>query len=131
MPLPVEDVVAIQQLVARYNHAIDSCDKTAFADTFAPDGVLEVPGLMEVSGREGLEQFAAGLTNLRAPRHVATNLLIEGDGDTARLRAYVQLNVLADEPPRQVVSWSGVYEDQLVRLGGGWRFLRRVCIADD
>ena len=130
MPLAVEDVVAIGQLVARYNHAIDSGDADGFADTFLADGVLEVPGLMEVSGRAGLGDFVAGLAGLRSPRHVATNLLIEGEGDEATLRAYVQLNVLVDEPPHQVVSWSGVYEDQVVRHGGAWRFRRRVCIAD-
>ncbi len=129
MPLPTEDVVAIQQLAARYNHAIDSRDGTGFADTFVDDGVLEIPGLMEVAGRAELEKFAAGF-DLPAPRHVATNLVVDGDGDEASLRAYVQLHALAGDPPRQEVTWSGVYQDQLVRQGGQWRFRRRVCLAD-
>ena len=40
MPLPVEDVLAIQKLLADYNHAIDAGDGDAFAGAFVEDGTL-------------------------------------------------------------------------------------------
>ena len=44
MPLSVEDRLAIQELIARYNHAIDGGDPDGWAATFAPDGTFESRG---------------------------------------------------------------------------------------
>jgi uncharacterized protein (TIGR02246 family) len=125
MALSTEDQLAIQQLVARYNHAIDSGDGGGYAEAFVEDGVLDAGDLL-VEGRDALRSFADSFAaSVRAPRHVATNLVIEGDGDQARIRAYVQLYVLAGDPPHQQVSASGTYTDDLVKQGGQWRFVRR------
>ena len=40
MALSVEDQLAIQQLYAKYNHAIDSGNGAGWAATFAADGVF-------------------------------------------------------------------------------------------
>ena len=39
MGLTIDDQLAIQQLAARYNHAIDSGDSTGFAGAFVESGV--------------------------------------------------------------------------------------------
>lgn len=130
MPLSVEDELAIRQLIARYNHAIDSGDGPAYAAAFTDDGVLDV-GDFVVTGRDALYAFAESFAvTVRAPRHIASNLVIEGDGDRAELRAYVQLYSLDGTPPRQEVRASGIYTDTLVKEDGGWRFVRRTFAND-
>ncbi|HUY67320.1 MAG TPA: nuclear transport factor 2 family protein [Acidimicrobiales bacterium] len=128
--LTVEDQLAIQQLAARYNHAIDSGDGAAYADTFVDDGVLDA-GELVLEGRTALRRFASAFPgSVRSPRHVATSLLIDGGGGEAVLRAYVQMYALVGDPPRPTVTASGTYTDSLVKLGGAWRFVRRTFTAD-
>ena len=130
MALTTDDQLEIQGLVARYSHAVDGGDGAAFADTFTTTGVLDAGALL-VEGREALEQFAIGLPHTyRAPRHIASNLVIEGDGNRATLLAYVQMYGLVGEPPRQEVLASGTYADRLVRVNGRWVFERRVFTRD-
>jgi len=131
MPLSAEDQLAIRDLAARYNHAIDRGDGAAYADTFVDDGVLDAGALL-LEGRRALEEFPPQFAlSVRAPRHIATNLVIDGDGDRAELRAYVQLYALMGDPPRQEVAASGLYADTLVRADGAWRFVRRTYTADE
>jgi uncharacterized protein (TIGR02246 family) len=131
MALTVEDHLEIQNLVARYCHAIDSGDGDAFAAAFTESGVLDA-GQLQLEGRPALRTFAEQLPQVhRAPRHVASNLVIDGDGDGATLQAYVQMFVLAGEPPRQEIAASGRYADELVREDGRWVFTRRVFTRDD
>jgi ketosteroid isomerase-like protein len=130
MALTTEDQLEIQGLVARYNHAVDGGEGPAFAATFTPDGVLDA-GHLVVEGHEALATFAAGLpTSFHAPRHITTNLVMEGDGDRATVRAYVQMYVLAGEPPRPELSVSGKYHDELEKVGDRWVFTRRVFVRD-
>jgi len=128
--LSTGDRMAIQQLAARYNHAIDSGDGAAYASTFVEDGVLDA-GPLVLEGREALEQFASAFPgSVHCPRHVATSLLIDGAGAGAVLRAYVQMYALVGDPPRQTITASGTYTDSLVKLEEGWRFVRRTFTAD-
>jgi uncharacterized protein (TIGR02246 family) len=129
-PLTVEDQLAIQQLTARYNHAVDSGDGVGYADTFVDDGVLDA-GELVLEGRTALEQFASAFpTSVRSPRHIVTGLLIEGSGGGAVTRAYVQMYALLGEPPQPVITASGIYTDSLVKLDGAWRFVRRTFTRD-
>jgi uncharacterized protein (TIGR02246 family) len=130
MTISTEDHLAILQLVARYNHAIDGGDGEAFADAFTEDGVLDA-GAFVLEGRDALRAFANSFpTTMRAPRHIATNPVIDGAGDRAELRAYVQLYALDGEPPAQQVRASGTYRDELVKKDGRWRFVRRSFVND-
>jgi len=130
MGLTIDDQLAIQQLAARYNHAIDSGDSTAFAGAFVEDGVLDA-GELVVEGHAALEQFGKSFhTSTRAPRHVATNLVIDGHGDQATLDAYVQMYALAGDPPRQEITASGKYADTLSKVDGHWLFVRRTFTRD-
>lgn len=130
MALTGDDQLEIRTLAARYSHAVDGGDGATFAATFAADGVLEA-GQLVVEGREALARFAEGLPrNHRAPRHVVTNTLVEGDGARATLRAYVQMYALAGNPPTQQIVASGRYDDTLVKLDGRWVFKRRIFTGD-
>lgn len=131
MTLTNDDHLEIQTLVARYNHAVDSGDGESFAVAFTEAGVLDA-GALFVEGHEALAQFAEGLPNgVREPRHVTSNLLIEGSGDRATMQSYVQMFALAGDPPVQHIAASGRYSDELVKLEGRWHFERRVFVADE
>jgi hypothetical protein len=133
MGLTTEDVLEIQGLAARYNHAIDSGDADGYVGTFSENGSMSA-GPLVLEGHDALGQFAKNFSSsVREPRHVATNLVIDGDGDKATLKAYVQMYILAGdegEPARQTLMTSGKYDDVLAKENGSWKFVQRVFTAD-
>ncbi|MGA2305094.1 MAG: nuclear transport factor 2 family protein [Acidimicrobiales bacterium] len=130
MGLTVEDQLAIQGLTARYNFAIDTGDGEAFAAAFVENGVLDAAGQV-TEGRAALADYARAFAgSVRAPRHVITNLVIDGDGTFATLKAYLQLSIMSGEPPQSTVLAIGGYDDTLSKEDGTWRFVRRVFTID-
>ena len=115
MPSITEDRDNILQLLYTYNHAIDGGQAERWADTFTADGALNAAGRL-FAGRDELMRFASGVHGMR---HVVTNPVIEVDGDTASVQAYVLVFRGAS------VSVIGAYADELVRTPDGWRFVRR------
>ena len=57
MPLTTADTLEILDLIARYNHAIDSDDGEAYADTYTDDGVFQYPR-GSARGRRELAELA-------------------------------------------------------------------------
>ena len=101
MPLEASDIIAIQQLYAAYNVAADHGDGKAFGGCFTADGVFDT-GTMRAEGADALAGFANGIP-AAAPgcRHIATNVLVEGDGDLATGQANTRKKVAdTDEGPR-------------------------------
>jgi hypothetical protein len=118
---------AIQELIARYNWAIDLSDGAAFADTFAPDGEFDSPAV-RLRGTAELRRFGSG--EGRPPRppeergqHWLTNIIVDGTSARAHLKAYLcyQRRDGADIK----TSTLGYYEDDLVKLDDRWRFACR------
>jgi uncharacterized protein (TIGR02246 family) len=126
MPLSTDDHLAILDLAARYNHAIDGGDPQAWADTFTADGVFVSTRSGRHAGREALVAFAEDFARTRKGiRHWVNNLVVEGDSATGRasLRCYLLLWDTNQSPP--AVVGAADYEDDLVRVDGAWRFARR------
>ena len=125
MPLPIEDVLAIHELVARYAHALDSGDAEAFVATFTPDGVFDNPP----THREGREQLLLMGGNragsVGATRHFMSNVIVEGDGQRATVKAYLMMTRGIGQEPG-----IAVYNDDLVKVDGKWLFKIRRVIAD-
>jgi uncharacterized protein (TIGR02246 family) len=115
MPLSAEDMLAIQQLVARYALAVDTDDADAFLASFTEDGRFS-SAFANAAGREELRAMRGRGIPGRT-RHIITNLIIEGDGDTASVRAYL----LSTRPVLQD-STVGTYENDLVKVDGRWLF---------
>jgi SnoaL-like domain len=127
VPLTVVDRLDILELAARYNHAIDSGDGAAWAATFTPDGVFETTR-GSTTGTAALSQFAANFAQRMAgSRHWNANHVIEGDGDEAVHRCYLQL--MRTGADAGVIS-TGRYEDHLRRVDGAWRFTHRTVLSD-
>ena len=130
MALATEDILAIQKLIADYNHCVDAGDGAAFAQLFVDGGSLDT-GFNVVKGTDELSGFADFVPTM-APgaRHIATNISIDGDGDTATSRLYLQMWSTAGGAAETKLVISGRYEDTLRRDDSTWRFVTRKLIVD-
>jgi len=97
--MSTDDIVAIQQLVARYNMAIDDGDGDEFAATFTEVGELVIPDAT-FSGREALATMGASAKEREVQvRHWVNSQHVTVTGDVARSRSnLLVLRVGADGP---------------------------------
>jgi len=108
----------IRDLIASYALALDAGDTDDCAQLFTEDGEFVVYGATR-SGRDAVRAMFA-----QAPRgmHLTGVSKIDVTGDTATARAQV-LFVNATTHGKRLA----LYDDDLVRVGGQWRFRRRRC----
>jgi uncharacterized protein (TIGR02246 family) len=132
MPLRIGDRVEIEDLIARYNKAIDTGDAEAWANTFTPDG--EFHGVVgDFVGREALVSFVKAYSTeeqfaeFAAAQHWVTNIVLTGDGDDAELFAHVMMVLPTPEGGR--ITFVAHYEDELRRVNGRWLFTKRHVVV--
>jgi hypothetical protein len=131
MALTVEDQLAIQQIYAKYNHAIDSGNGAGWAATFATDGVF-TSASGTFNGTEQLAGFATGFASRLKARHWTNNLVLEGDGGKATGTCYLILLRLTpgEQPPASILT-TAIYNDELSKgPDGAWRFTKRTVTGD-
>jgi 3-phenylpropionate/cinnamic acid dioxygenase small subunit len=134
----LEDVVQIHQLFMDYKRVLDGKDFGAYAELFAEDGeFVAIDG--GARGRAAIEAMVAAMPG--------TDLLGANVGDDFHLVLNPQIELEADDPDRAraqstwayvvkgeagepVLAKLGHYDDELVREGGTWRFLRREAPMD-
>ncbi len=123
-----QDVIAIQQLLARYAFALDGRDGDAWAATFVEDGTFETIGRPpKLVGRQQIAQAIKNRNPQLKPfsvRHLTQNTVIQVDGDNATMRAY--LLILSEGK----IWGTGNYEDKLRRVNGQWLFAERRFTID-
>lgn len=109
---------AIRELIAAYALALDAGDIDGCVALFAPDGQFDVYGRAFV-GHDGIATMFRD-----APRglHLTGVSQIDVDGDTATARSQVLFVRAGDLHLRPAL-----YDDELVRADGRWRFSRRRC----
>lgn len=132
-----DDRALIEDLQARYMFAFDFGDPEGYANTFAPDGVLDYGG-GEIKGRKAIAEFIANgrkrieETRAKTPagerpsvgRHVINNIVITINGKKAHGVAYWS-HMTSGPDGRGGVDFFGHYEDDLVKVNGQWLFARR------
>lgn len=112
------DQVQIRGLIAGYALALDAGDIDQCVNLFASDGEFEVYG-KTFAGHDGIgAMFRAAARGL----HLTGVSRIGVDGDVATARSQV-LFVRAGD----FVLRPAIYDDELVRIDGHWRFARRRC----
>jgi hypothetical protein len=123
--LSPQDHAEIQQLYAKYNHAIDSGNSEEWAATFTPDGVFN----NRFTGRDALIGFVNNWkVNGTSRRHWNSNLIVTATAQGAKGSVYLMLLDVSIKPAG--VLSTGVYSDELVKTAEGWRFKTRAVKID-
>jgi hypothetical protein len=130
-PLPVEDQLAIRDVIARYAWALDTGDVEGFVACFCSDGVLvwdafEAPERWQ--GTDALRHFASFFRDLPTSagrQHHVTNVVIEPCEGGARAKSYAAVVVRQGDGPH-LLHVMGYYEDRFRREDGQWRLAERV-----
>ncbi len=119
------DITEIQHLAQVYADGVMQRDAEIWGNTWADDGEWHLaPGMDPVSGRENLKAFWSGVMGgYPNVLHWVQPGLIDVQGDTATARFYVQENIKDAEGNSFRVA--GVYNDELVRENGAWKFAVR------
>lgn len=132
LTLTADDRIAIEELMARYNVAFDSCDVQAWVDTFLPDGVFD--GIYAVTvGAEALGEFLRWhwsdpkLAAHRGSQHWVTNVVIEGNETEARVQCYGTVLSGGRSGNRVMGVWQ--YHDEVRKVDGKWRYAKRYVRA--
>ena len=136
------DYAEIQQLSARYAHAIDTCADSGYqyADLYTPDGTFIdmwsegaiKAGGVKWQGREKLREISSGANVTGAPctstrfngsvSHLILNLVITPTAEGATGVSW--LVELGGRDPNRITRL-GNYEDVYVKTPAGWRFKTR------
>jgi ketosteroid isomerase-like protein len=128
MALSVEDRLEIMDVIARYNLAADEKDVEATLKHYAEDGRIEgfySTGEGKEAMRRDLPAIFEGEGTLK--RHLAPNLVIEGDEGGVRVR-YVLLVVEGEERP--MVGATALITDKMAKVGGRWLISRHLIEVD-
>jgi 3-phenylpropionate/cinnamic acid dioxygenase small subunit len=128
-PREIADLLEIQHVLYRYARAIDERDFDLLRQVFTPDATIhyDVPGGVRLGFREAVEWLRGALQIFAVTQHVMSNPLIELDGDRARSTTYLtasHVQVKLDGAEACVVQ-GGIYHDQHLRTGLGWRIAAR------
>jgi hypothetical protein len=140
------DYIEIQQLVARYAFAIDTCGGNGYdyARLYTPDGVYIDKysdngfsrGGVRAAGYEALASVAGGgkqpgacaNTQRWDLNHVLVNHVITPTPQGASGRVYL-VELWGGTDPSHVLR-AGGYEDEYVKTADGWRFKTRTHVRD-
>ena len=125
------DRVAIQEVLARYCHAVDRCDKELLSKVYWPDGTDDHV-FWEGTG-EAFVDFCIPVVEQRDQTwHSITNHIIRIEGDTARSQCYFNAyeRVKRKSGGSNDVTFIGRYVDILTKRNGEWRIFKRKCVID-
>lgn len=134
--IKVEDMLAIQQVIARYSHAFDAGDAEGWANVFTKDAVWEsytvgsTTPTNRLKGHDELREFAAKQFREKAPglvyyHHQSGILFDDLTANTAKTRVMVIITIhKSPDPPR--IIFTGVYTDVWKRTSDGWLLAHRV-----
>ncbi|MFB0612793.1 nuclear transport factor 2 family protein [Aurantiacibacter poecillastricola] len=136
------DRAEIEDLMARYLFAMDWNDFDAYADCFTQDGTLEF-AQGSVTGRDAIREKAKGFKEAVASiytdvdgnpavlRHILCHSAIRVEGDRA-FHTGMWFETANDGPRTPdgkrftpTLGTFGIYEDELVRVDGAWKFSYR------
>lgn len=125
----VSDRMEINEILARYCHALDMQNWTAFRALFTADAKMDFAAFGGPVGSvaDVEAHLRPVLESLKGSEHVSTTVMIDLDGDTARARsaAIVPLTRSAADGSDHTLFNGLFYEDELARTAEGWRIAVR------
>jgi uncharacterized protein (TIGR02246 family) len=127
----LEDRAAIHDLFTRYCCALDNGEVETVVACFTADAILKSP-VIDIRGHDEIRAFAGRFAAQRVAgtqfRHMVTNIAVTIDGDRATAAAYLLVLISQDGGHRTLPP--GLYECELVKDDGSWRFSRRTVFHD-
>lgn len=121
---PLEDRLAIRELVESYNDAVMRFDGDAWAANWRDDATWHLPGA-EVTGKDKFyPMWQQAMSNFSFVGFFASAGPILVDGDKAHGTWYQQEFLHQKDGVRRSVT--GRYEDDYVKVGGRWYFQKRI-----
>ena len=120
---PMEDRLAIRELIETYADAVFRRDADAWSGTWADDARWDLLGHV-VEGKDAiLATWLGAMDQFEYVAFMSTPGAIDVDGDRAKARVYVFETLKSKgEHLRRV---EGAYADKFVRTPDGWRFSER------
>jgi hypothetical protein len=126
----ISDRLEIQDLIARYCHAIDRLELDELDAIFTEDAVIDYTAFG--APRSGLAEMKRFLAEILAGHasyyHLAAASTITIDGDAAQCHTICHNPMVLRRPDRpDLLYFCGLwYHDTLVRTPAGWRIAERV-----
>lgn len=125
----ISDRLEIQDLLARYCHAIDERDWDALDRVFTADAIIDYSAAGGAAGAypEIKRWLGEALAKFPMFQHLAATTKLDLEGDTARARTILFNPMLFPDAsgtpqPFFIGLW---YVDQLTRTAEGWRIIER------
>lgn len=124
--LSLDDVRGIEDVITRYASGIDRRDWVLFRTCFAEDFHAEYGAFGTWSDADAItrsmEEMHAGMG---ATLHRLSNIVAAATAGGAKARTYVDAILTGLDPADPVRRGIGYYDDELVRIDGGWKIARR------
>jgi ketosteroid isomerase-like protein len=122
------DQLAIADMIARMNQAIDANDYSGYAAFYAEDGVIDSGFGPPTVGRAAivasLDKSAPFITN---KRHVAGNIVINGSSQSATAVYYL---TVFERQTGLTLAGTAVITDEFKRGAAGWQVVRHTTRMD-
>ncbi|WP_242128935.1 nuclear transport factor 2 family protein [Sphingobium sp. Sx8-8] len=126
---PLEDRIAIRELMESYADAVNRHDRDLMASLWAEDGHWDLshyPELGIVSGRDKvMDLWSSAMPSYPELSFIAMPGMIRVDGDTAEARTYFS-EVYSDPENGRDKRARACYTDRLVKRDGEWQFQERI-----
>jgi ketosteroid isomerase-like protein len=124
----ISDRLEIQDLLARYSHAIDRRDWDALDRIFTPDASIDYTAMGGARGTlpEMKSYLAAALAYFKGFQHLVATSELAITGDTAHAKTICHNPMIIEVDGADWPFFCGLwYHDKLVRTENGWRISER------
>jgi ketosteroid isomerase-like protein len=125
----ISDRLEIQDLLARYSHAIDRRDWNALDRVFTPDALIDYTSMGGARGTlpEIKQYLAQALAHFKGFQHLVATTDLTLTGDTALGRTICHNPMIMEVDGADWIFFCGLwYVDKFVRTAEGWRICERI-----
>jgi hypothetical protein len=133
MPISLNIVHAhqrIQQAITRYCHGVDRCDLEMLKSAFWEDGMSDY-GMGKMPNNSFCEMLLPAVSQMKLTQHRASNILIEIDGNCAKVQTYcVAFHLIGSPDDEQEMEVGGRYLDEFEERNDEWLIKNRVYVMD-